>query len=677
MNNLAATFRAQGRSEDAIALLRRAIDLAPDLADAHWNLGNALRDTGALDAAAASYRRILEIDPQHAPAHNALGAIHATRGEADLAAACFARAVALDPAHSDAHNNLGNLHQSARAYERAIDHYRRAIDADGRNPGPRVNLGTMLKKLGRRDEAEAAWRAVLGFAPDNADALARLSLLRHEGGDVAAAIAGYCRVLAKTPHDGQTTNMLGLALQEADQASEAIACYRRALEIDPNDAEAHYNLALASKYLPPGADDLARLEENAAQGTDAQVEHAAALWHAGRTAEADATVEAALARDANHAGALTLHALLLQAAGQPQDSLAAVRRALSAAPDDPVVQAAAASLEAAADPARQSGRRIALHMNLAYHYRILRPIFDRIPPPHLPLLTPHVQGLVEFDPDVVIVAESQASLLRARLPRAAYVWVRHGLISKNTTCFAARCADFACMTSEAARDWYADHGGRPRRDFWVTGYVQMDPLFRGDPMALPFDLPAGPTVVYAPTWNAGLSSAPLLGADIARRIRGDRPDVSIVIKPHPVIFDNNPEWVAPWRAAAAAEPGVFLVDDRIADVMPDLQAGDVLISDTSSVIFQFLALDRPIVLINHPDRLASGNYDPNGIEWRWRDVGEEVDDLGNLAAAVSRALDDPERNAERRRHYRQELFGTCTDGQAAARIARLATEVAL
>ena len=41
----------------------RALELQPDFAKAHNNLGNALRDLGQLDDSEAAYRRALKLDP--------------------------------------------------------------------------------------------------------------------------------------------------------------------------------------------------------------------------------------------------------------------------------------------------------------------------------------------------------------------------------------------------------------------------------------------------------------------------------------------------------------------------------------------------------------------------------------------------------------------------------------
>ena len=57
-----------GRIPEAVACYRRALELKPDYAEAHNNLGNALKDQGKLDEAVACYRRALELKPDYAEA---------------------------------------------------------------------------------------------------------------------------------------------------------------------------------------------------------------------------------------------------------------------------------------------------------------------------------------------------------------------------------------------------------------------------------------------------------------------------------------------------------------------------------------------------------------------------------------------------------------------------------
>ncbi len=52
---------------------RRAIELNPEFAEAHDNLGTTLAGCGRVDEAIAHYQRALEIDPGYAYAHYNLG----------------------------------------------------------------------------------------------------------------------------------------------------------------------------------------------------------------------------------------------------------------------------------------------------------------------------------------------------------------------------------------------------------------------------------------------------------------------------------------------------------------------------------------------------------------------------------------------------------------------------
>jgi CDP-glycerol glycerophosphotransferase (TagB/SpsB family) len=402
-----------------------------------------------------------------------------------------------------------------------------------------------------------------------------------------------------------------------------------------------------------------------------------ALRRSGRAAAALAALEKALAQGAEAGRTYNQVGLSQIALGRPDRALASLKQALAARPGDVFIAAEIANLEAARrHPDLPPGaKRVALHTNQRFHDAILRPLFEELAQRHRTIVTADARRLVEFDPDVVIVADAQSEPLRRMVPRAQFVFTRHGLISKNSPGRAAPMADYACITSEASKQWYIERGIAPRKGFWITGYVQADPLFRDAPLPLPFALPQGTkTVLYAPTFNDFLSSAPMLGPRTVALIRGARRDISIVIKPHPHICSQRAAWMDWWRKAAATEPGVFLVEDPAADLVPYLKAADLLVSDASSATMMYLALDRPIVLITNPDAgKDKERFDPNGPEWAWRDMGEEVFDISGLAAAVARGLDNPDERRERRLHYRRLLFGDLTDGHAVKRIAAQVT----
>ena len=104
-NNLGVAFEDQGKLDEAVACYRRALELKPDYAEAHNNLGDALQGQGKLDEAVACYRRALELKPDYPEAHNNLGNALKDQGKLDEAVACYHRALELKPDYAEAHVN--------------------------------------------------------------------------------------------------------------------------------------------------------------------------------------------------------------------------------------------------------------------------------------------------------------------------------------------------------------------------------------------------------------------------------------------------------------------------------------------------------------------------------------------------------------------------------------------
>jgi hypothetical protein len=292
-------------------------------------------------------------------------------------------------------------------------------------------------------------------------------------------------------------------------------------------------------------------------------------------------------------------------------------------------------------------------------------------------LSDREEELVAGDPRVIVTAHAHYAALREKLPESFIVFTRHGFAQKNVFRQAVEGADFACVSSEWVRDDAIRRGIRPRLDFWVTGFPAMDRVLQGErvPAAALFPplFPAdGPLLLYAPTYNAGLSSAAVLPTDWPARLRSCHRRLRIVIKPHPVIPERQPAWMSAWRQAAERDARIALVENSHASVFDYFPYADLLVSDASSTVFYFLACDKPIVLVANPSRAEERKYfDPEGPEWQWRDCGAEAHSAEDLVESVAEALDHPGRRADRRAFYRERVFGTHTDGRAAERIAGL------
>ena len=115
--------------DDAIVQYRQALDIFPEYAEAHSNLGNALRSDGRFDEAIEQFERAIKINPNAAIAHCNLGVVYDEKGRPKEAVDSYRRALALDANYAEAHNNLGNALDELGEQDDAIVHYRRALAA--------------------------------------------------------------------------------------------------------------------------------------------------------------------------------------------------------------------------------------------------------------------------------------------------------------------------------------------------------------------------------------------------------------------------------------------------------------------------------------------------------------------------------------------------------------------
>jgi len=97
-----------------------------------------------------------------------------------------------------------------------------------------------------------------------------------------------------------------------------------------------------------------------------------------------------------------------------------------------------------------------------------------------------------------------------------------------------------------------------------------------------------------------------------------------------------------------------------------LLGADILISDTSSLVFEFALLDKPVIMLDNPsihNYLAVRNTD------EIVDLGDivPIDRLDLLGSVVDSNVKDPNKNGDRRRFWTDRCLGYC-DGNSTKRI---------
>ncbi|MBL8142595.1 MAG: tetratricopeptide repeat protein [Acidobacteria bacterium] len=195
-NTIIGAAVGAGGSERSIAAATRALELDPDLAEAHSALARGLMGQLKWRQAEASFRTALDLNPSDARTHLWFGEWLAVKGTADEAVASARRALALDPLSArtmaagafvmglaGAHDQalpvlraalamrpdyfqaeffLGiNLAAAPSTLGEAIGHMESAARLSGRSPEVLARLARLLDRAGRDEQARAIARELL------------------------------------------------------------------------------------------------------------------------------------------------------------------------------------------------------------------------------------------------------------------------------------------------------------------------------------------------------------------------------------------------------------------------------------------------------------------------------------------------------------------------------------
>jgi Flp pilus assembly protein TadD len=177
LNLAAVCCIALGRGSEGESYCRRAVEINPEFAEAHNNLGIVLAAMGRLNEAEACYRRALDISPDNPHAHTNLGRIFEKLDAPDAALTAHRRAVECSPEEPSAHTNLGALCMKLARFREAEQSFRHAATLKPYEANAHFNHGTALKKLGLFNEAESAYRQALDLHPGRTDARINLAHL--------------------------------------------------------------------------------------------------------------------------------------------------------------------------------------------------------------------------------------------------------------------------------------------------------------------------------------------------------------------------------------------------------------------------------------------------------------------------------------------------------------------
>ncbi|MFA7241828.1 MAG: tetratricopeptide repeat protein [Sulfuricellaceae bacterium] len=173
--NLGEWHLASGYPEKALENFEFALKLEKGLLEALNNRVAALYELGRFKDAETAAREAIEIHPEVAALHVNLGIVLLHTGKARAAAKSFRKALEHDPASPEAHMNLSTLLGETHRLGEALAFIEHQIAAKGETAQRLASLALAQKAKGDNTAAEASCRKVIEMQPGNVCALVTLA----------------------------------------------------------------------------------------------------------------------------------------------------------------------------------------------------------------------------------------------------------------------------------------------------------------------------------------------------------------------------------------------------------------------------------------------------------------------------------------------------------------------
>lgn len=230
------------RPNAAIAEFATAVDLDPELAEAHVFLALIYKDLERPEISISALRKANRSRPDDNDLVEALGLALARNNQADEAAQWFRHLVRRVPADGKAHSHLGKALLAAGSPHAAVEALKKSTELDPQNVEGWTELGAALRDCRRPKESLAAARRASELDPASPMTQLNLIVMLEDTGNVDEAISVATTLVRNQPLLPDARQALGYLLADTGRPSDAVKLFEAAGRLADDTLDSRYEI---------------------------------------------------------------------------------------------------------------------------------------------------------------------------------------------------------------------------------------------------------------------------------------------------------------------------------------------------------------------------------------------------------------------------------------------------
>jgi serine/threonine protein kinase/tetratricopeptide (TPR) repeat protein len=217
-------------AQKATLAAQTAEQLSNNLPEVHLSLGNVYAITGKNTQAVAELKKALDLAPNSDEAYRSLGDAYSRTGESGEAIAAFQKAVAANAYNWTNHISLGNAYFGLGDTAKALLEFQKIIEIAPESPMGYEGVGSVYLREGKWSEAIAQYQKALTLAPD-APTYSNVGTAYFFLKNFDQATKMYEKAVEMTPNDEQLLGNLGDSYRWSGHSDQATVAYGKAISL--------------------------------------------------------------------------------------------------------------------------------------------------------------------------------------------------------------------------------------------------------------------------------------------------------------------------------------------------------------------------------------------------------------------------------------------------------------